>query len=274
MGLPGTFFTFVDRVSSRKMSARIASFIYGLSTGGRRRFSEDSSGRWVNQQPEATIVSPIVHTTSYAAFRRWVIDNWCWGYMVREGDTVIDVGAGIGEEAVILSSLVGPKGRVISIEAHPETFACLQETLRRSELANVVPLHLALSDCDGIATIASGTSHLTSSIMTGGAGSTVPARSLDSLSRQFGWTNVALLKMNIEGAELAAVRGMALLSQRITNVCISCHDFLADRGGGEALRTRAKVEPLLERYKFKLVSRPGHPDPWVRDYLYGQRSNQ
>ena len=40
----------------------------------------------------------------------------------QPGDIVLDVGAGTGTEALPLSQLVGDKGKVVSIEAHPATF--------------------------------------------------------------------------------------------------------------------------------------------------------
>lgn len=272
MSLQFSIADILDRAGLRGPLSRLATLAYRRRSGGRQRFLVDDEGRWVNSQPEATVVSPTIHTTSYAAFHAWVLDNWCRGCLPKEGDIVIDAGAGIGEEAIIFSHLVGPKGRVISIEAHPSTFACLQETVRRSGLANVTPVCDALADEDGVATIADVGSHLTSSIVTGTGGKEVPARSLASLLAELNIREVALLKMNIEGAERLAVRGMAAAAARISNVCISCHDFLADRGGDEALRTKLEVAPMLESFGYRLETRPGHADAWVRDYFYGSRA--
>lgn len=261
-----------DRLGLRRLVAPLATIAYRRNSSGKQAFEVDRLGRWVNRQPEATIVSPTMHTTSHDAFRDWVMDNWCWDYMPKEGDTVIDVGAGVGEEAIIFSRLVGPGGRVISIEAQPSTFACLEETVRRSGLSNVTPLCIALAEEDGVALIADGSSHLTSSIVTGGEGVEVPAKSLGTVLDELGIAEVALLKMNIEGAERLAVRGMAGVAAQVLNVCISCHDFLADRGGDEALRTKREVAPQLEAMGYRLTTRPTHGDPWVRDYYYGVRA--
>lgn len=272
MGFLGTAVTHLDGQGFRKLTARLASLVYGAVRGGRQSFSVDESGRWVNHQPEATIVNPIAHTTSYVAYREWVLDNWCWKYVPQSGDTVIDVGAGIGEEAVVFSHLVGARGRVISIEAHPGTFACLQETIRRSHLSNVTALNLALGERDGIATISNSAEHLKNSIVAGEGATEVPMRSLDSLARELGIGLVALLKMNIEGAERFAVPGMRESSPKVAHLCISCHDFLADRGDGEELRSKREVRAALLAFGYQLSTRPDHPDPWVRDYFYGSRA--
>src|SRR4051794_22461299 len=45
-----------------------------------------------------------------------------WAYQPKEGDAVVDIGAGIGEQALVLSRLVGPTGKVVCVEANPEAF--------------------------------------------------------------------------------------------------------------------------------------------------------
>ena len=48
---------------------------------------------------------------------------------LRPGDVVLDVGANIGYYSVVASSLVGPEGRVLSIEPDPSHFARLRRSL-------------------------------------------------------------------------------------------------------------------------------------------------
>lgn len=254
-----------DRIGLRPLVAKAASMAYPAS-----RFEVDDHGRWVNRQPEATFVSPIFHTTSFAGVKQWVLYNWAWQYQPKPGDTVIDVGAGVGEEAVVFSQLVGPNGRVISIEAHPGTFACLQQTIERSGLTNVTPVWCAVSDADGELMISDAAAHLTNSVIGQTEGIRVPARSLDSLAQELGLGEIALIKMNIEGAERPAVKGMKALARHVRNAVISCHDFVAEHyDGGPDYRTKAEVRPALEAMGFAITTRPDAPESWVRDYLYG-----
>jgi FkbM family methyltransferase len=259
-----------DQFGFRPMVARLATLALGRRNG--QQFSVESGDTWINSQPQATIVSPTIHTTPIGAFRHWVLDNWCWSYLPGPGDTVIDVGAGVGEEAVIFSHLVGPSGRVISIEAHPGTFACLEQTVHRSGLRNVTPLMLALGDEDGEVSITSDSAHLKNSIMFEQGELNVPMKTLCTVLQEQSIERVDLLKMNIEGAERLAVTGQAGCSDRVRNLVISCHDFLAERGGAEILRTRDEVGKSLELQGFELKARPDHGDEWVRDYWYGRRS--
>jgi hypothetical protein len=108
-----------------------------------------------------------------------------------------------------------------------------------------------------------------STVLDAAVGERVPARSLDSLFDELGLERVDLLKMNIEGAEVDALTGMARHRRDIRNVAISCHDFLAERGGSPKFRTRSKVIELLEQWGFRILpSLDDAPEDWARDYVY------
>ncbi len=261
----------LDRLGLRGMVAMGTTAVYGTVLGRRQQFSTDAAGNWVNQHAEATIVSPIIHTTRFEAYRDWVMDNWAWQYQPQVGDTIIDVGAGVGEEAVVFSKLVGPSGKVVSIEAHPLTYACLQATLRNSRISNVIPIGYAITDKDGTVSIDDTQNHLANSVMTEGGAQSIPSRSLDSLAEELGLGPIALLKMNIEGAERLAVAGMTALSKQVRHVVISCHDFVSEAGGGgDEFRTFSEVRKRLEALGFELTTRPDHHHAWTRYYLYGR----
>jgi FkbM family methyltransferase len=76
-------------------------------------------------------------------------DNWLYDYRIKQGDTVVDIGAGIGDDAVFFSRLVGLTGRVVAVEANPRTFRCLEKTVKANGLSNVTAVHVALSDSVG-----------------------------------------------------------------------------------------------------------------------------
>lgn len=261
----------LDGQRSRRAIAAAASLAMRLR-GDPRRFAVDGAGRWINRQPEATIVSPDLHTALYGQLEATVLDYWCPFYSPQPGDTIVDVGAGVGEDAVVLGRLVGPEGRVVAIEAHPGTFAALQATVAGSGLSNVLPLQRAIAERAGTLRIGDGDAHLANSIVAGNAtGVEVQAQSLDELAAELGLASIDLLKMNIEGAERLAVQGMALIAPRVRNVAISCHDFVADRGGGEEFRTLEQVRRELERLGFTLRRRADARTEWTRDVLFGSR---
>jgi hypothetical protein len=75
--------------------------------------------------------------------------------------------------------------------------------------------------------------------------------------------------MNIEGAEKLALSGMREMVQRTKHVCISCHDFLANEGGPDELRTKADVIRFLKHNGFAVVLRESDVRENVRDFVYG-----
>ena len=139
----------LDRKGLRRPIAAAASAVMKLR-GDERRFEVDALGRWVNRLPEATFVSPDMHTAHYAQVEAMVFDYWCEFYRPKAGDVVVDVGAGIGEDSVVFGKLVGSGGRTVAIEAHPATFSALEATVGRSGLTNVVPVQRAIADKDGL----------------------------------------------------------------------------------------------------------------------------
>jgi FkbM family methyltransferase len=191
-------------------------------------------------------------------------------YVPREGDVVFDVGAGVGTATLLFSRLVGDTGRVVALEAHPDTHRWLTRLCRLNGLDNVAALQLAASDAEGELSMTDLDAHVGNTVVTSqGAGTKVPARRIDDIAHDLGITDVDLLKMNIEGAETLAIRGMEGLVERTRHVCISCHDFLAERGGSERMRTKADVRAFLLERGFRLTTREDAPEPWTRDYLYG-----
>ena len=190
-------------------------------------------------------------------------DLFLYEYTPRSGDVVFDIGAGIGAEALLFSRLVGPAGRVVSVEAHPGTYRRLVDLCNANDLGNVTTLNVAVSDTDGEVTISDDAHYLRNAITEDG-GVRVPSRRIDSLAAELGIQRIDLLKMNIEGAEREALRGMGLLLAATRHVCISCHDFLSDD-----LRTKAFVTTFLVDHGFDVTTRPDAPEPWTRDYVYG-----
>ncbi len=61
---------------------------------------------------------------------------------LREGGTVVDVGANIGDLTVPLSRIVGDSGRVYAIESHRENFNVLCANLALNSLRNTKPMNV------------------------------------------------------------------------------------------------------------------------------------
>ena len=260
----------LQRFIPRRMLALIANRVMALKDD-KRRFSVDQSGNWVNSQPEGSFVGPDLHTAYFHQIRATVESHWFHEYTPGENDVIIDVGAGIGEDAVILSNMVGMRGRILAIEAHPGTFACLESTVKRSKLCNVETHLLAITEADGIVTISDDAHHLGNSIVAADKGFDVTARSLDNFIEQNDLMSIDLLKINIEGAERGAMIGLERHAGKVRNAAISCHDFIADQGGGDHYRTKAAVHKRLIELGFTVTERCDADTPWQADVLFARR---
>ena len=141
-------------------------------------------------------------------------------YLVKPGDSVIDIGANVGVYSKILSELVGPDGHVYSIEPFPPTFEILCYNVRKLRLNNVEPVNVAVSDSQAVVTMAlpydsSGAeTHYRASIVTHRAKKSktettnVQATTIDSRFLSASGT-ISFIKCDVEGHELACIKGAA-----------------------------------------------------------------
>jgi FkbM family methyltransferase len=126
------------------------------------------------------------------------------GDIMPRGGTALDVGAWFGPWS---RRMIGYADRVVALEAHPDL-----ATLLRRSLPQVEVIHAAASDGAGEIDLlvptggpAVGVSSVEAGSTQAGRGRpvTVPRLTIDSL----GLTDVRFIKMDIEGHELAALRG-------------------------------------------------------------------
>ena len=231
----------------------------------------DQDGDWYNIRENITLVSSELNVDSWEQVETRVLDLWCHDYLPQVGDTVIDLGAGIGDDSLAFSRLVGESGRVIAIEAHPHTFRSLVKTIHANGLKNIIAVNAAVSDLEGFIYISNEENFLSNSTQIGQGGIPVKSRTLESIIKETGFERVDLIKMNIEGAETSALIGMKQVLDTTPHVVVSCHDFKANRGEGEAFRTYDDVFKILAASNYNLRNRPRDPRPEVPFYLYAKK---
>jgi FkbM family methyltransferase len=87
---------------------------------------------------------------SYAISREWEsATTKLFKKLVKEGDTIIDLGANIGYFTLLAARLVGEKGRVYSFEPEPKNFKYLKKNIELNGYKNVFPQNKAVSDKNG-----------------------------------------------------------------------------------------------------------------------------
>lgn len=193
-------------------------------------------------------------------------------YIPREGDTIINLGAGIGEEILFYAQLAGNTGRVIAVEAHPEAFKVLQQTVSLNKLCNVTCVHAAIAGEEGHVSLSLDShSYDSTSLNTGQAQKQieVPALTAAALLDQYCPGKIALLKANIEGGErfLAATLTPEQL-QRIENIAVACHDFRFRKEGHPFFQTRQLMTRFFEDHGFDIQTRQTGID-YLDDWIYG-----
>jgi len=142
-----------------------------------------------------------------------VMDAYTHWYSPRPGDIVWDVGAHAGASSYFLAQLVGPYGRVYAFEPDDDNFEYLLRNIEMHHLTNVVPVRKALCDKTGTATF-----HMDGTMNSGigdyltyssaGPVKTVPTLSIADACSEFDVVPT-YIKMDIEGAEVASIRGAA-----------------------------------------------------------------
>lgn len=185
---------------------------------------------------EGTVVVETTFGTLHLhAHDRWVtrhlLDHRSWepgetalfGAHLRPGMTFVDVGAHVGYYTVMAGRLVGPRGLVAAFEPNPRNFELLLANVWRNGLANVVcfpwavaaetgftELHLAGDNTGDHRIYASGESRPTIAVRT------VALDDFDALRAP-----VDVVKVDVQGAEEGAIRGMERLLAGSPDVLVS-----------------------------------------------------
>ena len=254
----------------RPFVATAFSLLKTAATGRMHRFSYDRRGWWTNRQDDAVFFTPTIFTGSLAGLTAHVDDFWGYQSRPEPGHRIIDVGAGIGDHVLVFSRRVGPAGKVIAIEAHPWTAECLRMTVEQNHLTNTRVIQEAAWDREGTLMMSDERIHERNSVLASSRQIAIRARPLDSMLAEFALDRVDLVKMNIEGAELAALAGMKELLTRSRAIVISCHDFLAT-SPDDPRRTKSAVIEILRDTGFVVTTRPDAKYRFLLDFVYGRR---
>ena len=163
--------------------------------------------------------------------------------LIAPGSTVIDAGANVGYMSALAALAAGPDGKVIAFEPHPQLVQILRANARSAAkqraMAPVEVHEAALGETEGSAQLNipdgfSGNDGIASLVEDSvGLGDSVAVKVV-TLDQVIGDTEIGVMKIDVEGFELQALRGgiEALRAHRIRHVVFE--DFHA--GDSQVMR--------------------------------------
>jgi precorrin-6B methylase 2 len=139
-------------------------------------------------------------------------------FLPNSNNIVFDLGAGIGDYALLSSIRVDKRGKVISVEADTQAFELLKKNVKENNLKNVVPLNLFVSS--------------------------EREHSIDFIVEKLRLKRVDLIKMDIEGEEYNALKGAIKTIRKFKpKIIIEIH----------SKNLREKILEFLKNYGYDLV---------------------
>ncbi len=203
--------------------------------------------------------------------RRWIVGSSlhrCWiGFYEYEKQKIIsrevrtdnvfwDIGANVGFYSLLASKLVG-SGKVFAFEPVPRNLEYLRKHIVLNRVTNVEVLPIAVSDKNGSANFQVEQTGLMGHLSWEG-GIKVSTATLDSLLEEGKILPPDYVKMDIEGAELRALRGAARTFQRFHPVL-----FLATHGR----ETETECCKLLESWGYECRNLERKPDGDLGEFV-------
>jgi FkbM family methyltransferase len=129
---------------------------------------------------------------------------------IKPGFNVADIGANVGFYSLLMSRLVGDRGKVRAFEPNPRVYQRLLRNLSLNNAKNVTPHQLALSESEGEISLhlppldTHGLASLRNQGWKGGETVQVATRRLDDF---LSGERVDVIKVDVEGAELLVLKG-------------------------------------------------------------------
>jgi FkbM family methyltransferase len=139
---------------------------------------------------------------------------------LKPGMVVVDVGANIGTHSIYSARLIGEGGKVVAIEAHPETVEILRENINLNNVTNVGVLETCVSEQAGTVLFNVNRNSAKSSIVyTGASTISVSAQRIADLVPQE--LQIDFLKVDVEGADyFVLLGGRKIFEQRPPSVVV------------------------------------------------------
>ena len=151
---------------------------------------------------------------------------------LKEGETFVDVGANVGHYT-LKAATQHTDIKVISIEAHPKNYEALCRNISCNRFSNIIPINMAASDKRGKVTLYE---HITDdnrlltddfSIHTDHnkkSSIEIESDTIDNILKKVRIERPDVLKMDIEGAEVLALKGATETLDKLRKIIVEIHE--------------------------------------------------
>lgn len=180
--------------------------------------------------------------------------------VIRPGDTFWDVGAHKGFVTLAGAALVGAAGRVVAVEPSTTNLRFLRRHLAWNHVGNATVVPVALSDAPGRAAFGGAGSSI--AFRMGEGPETVEVATVEQLVEERGLPRPHVLKLDVEGAEAAVLRGMGRLLGGDQAILISTHG----RGLYEECRRILGARGFRVHDSWQIAHRIETGAPWSSDH--------
>jgi FkbM family methyltransferase len=245
---------------------RVARTVFPNSVIG--RFLQARLGQTLQRFPEREISVNYAGVNLRLLIRDWMAAGWYSNgsgslpeidflarYGLQPGAIVFDLGAHQCVVALVMAAVVGARGRIVAVEAHPHNVEVSKQNKRLNGAEHLQIVGAAVGDVDGELEFSLG---LNGSVTQGHdrhTGLMVPAVRIDTLSREYGQPDVLLL--DLEGFEQKALGGAREVIRRGATFLIEMHVGCGlEAFGGSVAGVAAMFSPT--KYQLWMLSNE-HP---------------
>ncbi|MDD5428145.1 MAG: FkbM family methyltransferase [Candidatus Omnitrophica bacterium] len=184
---------------------------------------------------------------------------------IRRGGIIIDCGAYIGEFTLYAAKAVGENGKVIAFEPDPDAYEKLSANISLNNLKNVILIKKGVWSKTDKMKFVGGTQSgnlFADKLNDNTISYEVIVTSLDDELGDLGIIKVDFIKMDIEGAEIEALKGARkILAENNTHLAIASYHSINGQ------KTYMEIEKILKSFGYK--SETGYPSHLT---TYGYKS--
>jgi FkbM family methyltransferase len=196
---------------------------------------------------------------------------------LKPGMRVLDLGANIGYYTLLASIKVGKNGKIIAFEPSPQNLKLIKASLKKNSISNVVVVEAAVSDFVGRSSFHLSPYynsehslfdyHYSSGNLNNTDVITIDVTTVDKILGELSDFRVDLIKMDIEGSESNALKGMKKMLEENEHLVLITEFW--PKGFENAKNDPKDFLKKLEECNFKI-----HYIDETKDKVYGVTSGE